>query len=95
MNINNVYIGIILYVGWGFINEAPKKTQAYLLKLLTRNLKYTSHLLVLSTSLDHREGDGGGSTALMRNSTRGMLSAPAQHVYMSQLNKYECVLSFA
>lgn len=31
----------------------------------------------------------------MKNSTRGMLSAPAQHVYMSQLNRYGCMLSSA
>lgn len=45
-------------------NEAPKKPQTYMAKLLTRCLKYTSHLLALSTSPDH--GDGGGALHLWK-----------------------------
>lgn len=83
-------------VGWGCKgspNEAPKKLQMYRMKLLWGYLKQAIHLLALFASLGHRKGSGWRSCTLMKNSACGMLSAPVQHGYMSQLNKYWCMLS--
>lgn len=77
----------------GSLNEAPKKPQTHRVKLLRGYLKQTIHLLALFAFSCARRGRRWRTRAVMKSSARGTLSAPAQHGYMSQLNKYGCMLS--